>query len=293
MRALALLVAAILLYGGSIVAGKESWAQRETWPVAAQSVVAPELAKGAGMLLGREMAADLYWVRALVYYGSARAETGDYDQLEELIDSILDLDPHFKTVYEWAAYAVTFKEDIVTEAEYRVSVRYLERAMKAYPDEAKYFWMAGVRYYADIWPEDADERQAMREKGVDLISQSMTKKGATPEMATLAAGLHTKMGKRDRATAELSQLLMTTENPVARLKIEAKLRSIASDEALFEAVEARRNLDDAHRKALPLTPPWMYLLLGDPPSTGFDLDSLGRDDLFVLTDSGILAEDPL
>ena len=288
MRTAALIMTAILAYSVSVSARKNAWEARNTWPVAAQSVVVPEVSKGAGLLLGREMAADLFWVRALVYYGGTRAETGDYDQLEQFIDAILDLDPNFKTVYEWAAYAVTFKEDVSQEKEFHISIRYLERAMKQYPNEAKYFWQAGVRYYLDLWSEDPEQRRKWRERGAELISQSMTKKGATTRMATLASALHTKLGKKDRAIRELQQMIMTTDNPYQRKLLENRLRGIGGQEVFRETMEARRNFDKKHKEELPLTPPSLYVILGDAPEPGFDLDKLGEGELFVLGDDGEL-----
>jgi hypothetical protein len=52
-----------------------------------------------------DIVADVYWIRAVVYYGGRRrAETKrTYDQLYPLLDLVTSLDPHFKAAYRFGA----------------------------------------------------------------------------------------------------------------------------------------------------------------------------------------------
>jgi len=51
------------------------------------------------------LAADFYWIRAVVYYGGRRRSEGrrDFDQLHPLLDLVTALDPHFKVAYRFGA----------------------------------------------------------------------------------------------------------------------------------------------------------------------------------------------
>ena len=50
------------------------------------------------------LAADVYWIRAVVYFGGQRLTTQkNYDQLFPLLDLVTSLDPHFKVAYRFGA----------------------------------------------------------------------------------------------------------------------------------------------------------------------------------------------
>lgn len=62
--------------------------------------------------------ADVYWIRAVVYYGGKRrlsaeqqsatpASTANYELLYPLLDLVTSLDPHFKTAYRFGAIFLT------------------------------------------------------------------------------------------------------------------------------------------------------------------------------------------
>lgn len=59
------------------------------------------------MALGYDnLLADLYWMRAVVYYGGERLATGqppDYTRLYELLDLVTTLDPRFNIAYRFGA----------------------------------------------------------------------------------------------------------------------------------------------------------------------------------------------
>src|SRR5690348_8943638 len=94
-RRFALLGVALLLYVGALALRESARKERESWPTVAFVAVAPDIAPVLGALLGRQLAADLIWVRALVYYGSTNEETADYSQIQNYMDAVIDLDPGF------------------------------------------------------------------------------------------------------------------------------------------------------------------------------------------------------
>lgn len=51
------------------------------------------------------LAADIYWIRAVVYYGGQRLDKAarDFDQLYPLLDLVTSLDPHFRVAYRFGA----------------------------------------------------------------------------------------------------------------------------------------------------------------------------------------------
>lgn len=67
--------------------------------------LAPRLALGYDNLL-----ADVYWMRAVVYYGGMRVadqDTRNYDLLYPMLDMVTTLDPDFKVAYRFGAIFLT------------------------------------------------------------------------------------------------------------------------------------------------------------------------------------------
>src|SRR5262245_7974242 len=56
-----------------------------------------------------ELAADLVWMRALIYYGDGLVHQTGMPDVELLVRLINTLDPRFHKPYLWGAYATTFR----------------------------------------------------------------------------------------------------------------------------------------------------------------------------------------
>lgn len=58
----------------------------------------------------RSLVADIYWMRAVVYYGGKKLAGGEkpnYDLLYPLLDMVTTLDPHFRVAYRFGAIFLT------------------------------------------------------------------------------------------------------------------------------------------------------------------------------------------
>jgi hypothetical protein len=256
---------------------------RATWPAIEENTVLPPTGAAPILSLGyRELAADLMWSRLLVYYGSSRIGDSDFRYLEQFIDTVLALDPHFQRVYRWAAYSVTHRKGYATQEELALSVRYLERAMAQFPDDYEYFWLAGLRYWLDLQPQDEALRRRYRERGAELIEQAMRKPNAPPGLATLAASLRSELGQLERALADLQEMILTTDNLEAREKMVERFALMSDDRELADELAAARERFDAAWKAeMPYAPPTLYVIMGDEPSPVIDFEELANErDLF-------------
>lgn len=288
--AIALVVAA-LLWGGARKLGAAADVERAAWPKTAGTVMVPPPEVARFVSLGyRELLADITWARTLVYFGSSWAGEGDLSQLEELLDLIVALDPRFKPMYEWAAYAVVFKTGTATQAEYRSSLRYLERAMQEFPDDYRYFWIAGSRYYFDLDAPDEKIRHQYREKGAALIEEAMRKPNAPPDLATTAANMRGRLGQHQRAIENLKQMVMITDNDEARDKMLERLR-VENPDLADEVEIAAEKLTREWQKNMASAPLDFYILLGPPPPAVIDFRQLATPyDLFGTDEESAAAE---
>ena len=81
----------------------------------------------------RELAADLYWFRAIQYYGGYRLDQNDIHLFNHLAEMITDLDPNFIGAYKLSALVIT--EDLGNFAAAR---NLLEKGLRNNPDD---YWL--------------------------------------------------------------------------------------------------------------------------------------------------------
>ncbi|MDD3642496.1 MAG: hypothetical protein PHQ19_03425 [Candidatus Krumholzibacteria bacterium] len=81
----------------------------------------------------RELAADLYWFKAVQYYGGYRLDQNDIELFSHLADLITDLDPQFTGAYRLSAIVIT--EDIGNFPEAK---RLMEKGLLNNPDD---YWL--------------------------------------------------------------------------------------------------------------------------------------------------------
>jgi hypothetical protein len=289
MRVALLLPLALVAWLASQALAHRVNQERDSWPRTESYVVLPPARLAPILSLGyRELWADITWCRGLVYYGSSLTGETDLRYLETFIDNIIALDPQFKRVYRWAAYAVTFKESgkkvnvqAATQAEFESSVRYLERGIEAFPDGYELYWLAGLRYWLDLRPDDPVLRQHYKERGAELVEEAMRKKDAPKDLATLAASLRTKLGQKRRALRDLKEMVLSTDDEEARKKLLQRVGYLASTDVMDELAAARTAFDQAWQANLPAAPPDLMVILGPRPSRQIDFRKLAADrDLF-------------
>ena len=140
---LALLIPLVPLVQRRIDARQGSFAERAR-PLFADS---PErlrrLVPGFELLL-----ADVYWLRAVQYYGSERAFNPDptYDNLRPLIDITTALDPRLELAYRYGAIFLS-EDRPVGAGEPDQGLEVLERGVRALPGSWRLRWDLGAHWF--------------------------------------------------------------------------------------------------------------------------------------------------
>jgi Flp pilus assembly protein TadD len=95
--------------------------------------------------------ADLYWMRAIQYFGGNRlSPDGDksYALLYPLLDLTTSLDPHFSMAFRFGAFFLS-EEAPGGAGRPDLAVRLLEKAMRAHPNRWEYPYDIGFIYYRE------------------------------------------------------------------------------------------------------------------------------------------------
>jgi tetratricopeptide (TPR) repeat protein len=198
----------------------------------------------------RSLASDLYWIRAIQYYGGhargAKTSVEDalepppalaahapvaFDLLYPLLDITTTLDPRFNIAYRFGSI---FLSENYPHGPGRPdqAIALLEKALRAMPDKWQYWQDIGFVYYWNVH----DYAQAAR-----AFNRGADTPGAPWWLRSLAATMLVRGGDRGASRLLWTQLLNTANNDYARnaagLKLQ-QLDAIETIERLQRAIDA-------------------------------------------------------
>ncbi len=191
--------------------------------------------------------ADLLWAKLKVEYGVHWSEKREFVNIPNYFDAILELEPGYPPVFEYADTFLVYRPLRGTEQDARLARAYLERGTRERPYDPN-VWLGLGKYLAflsrtfltsqpeiDAWR--ADGARAMM-RGVEL--------GGDVSSTLSAASILTRGGETKAAIASLRRALAISEEPSQREAIEAKLDELG----------ARREREDADRAIKLIEPLW-------------------------------------
>jgi tetratricopeptide (TPR) repeat protein len=239
------IVAALLVLGAGAVS-LQAYRDRHFRPAETEQLIlyvrSPAVAKRLSLSFDA-LAADLYWIRAIQYYGGTRLSPNPnkhYELLYPLLDLTTSLDPQFSIAYRFGAF---FLSEHAPGGAGRpdLAVALLQKAMHANPDRWQYPYEIGFVYY-----RDGQYREA-----ADWFRRASEVPGATNWLkplaaVTLAAGGHLE------ASRVLWQNLLTSDEDWLRRTAEQRLQQLDAT----EQVERLQALTAAYERRH-----------GDPPTT--------------------------
>jgi hypothetical protein len=209
------------------------------------------------------LAADLYWIRTLQYYGSAKrrlaaqagvpepppllAFTSDYDQLYPLLDVTTSLDPRFSVAYRFGA---VFLAEAYPSGQGRpdLAVRLLEKGIREQPDKWEYMEDAGFVHY---WYEHNFPEAAR------WFARAADVPGAPNWLKPLAATTLAQGGDRQSSRVMWTAILQSAEQDWLRTSAAHRLRQLR---ALDELDSLQRGVDRYVQDNRPASLDWPTLI---------------------------------
>jgi len=194
--------------------------QRLTPIVAAEQVLylrSPAVARRAALSF-KAIAADIYWLRVVQYYGSTRLSNNaqrSYDLLYPLLDLTTSLDPQFTVAYRFGAF---FLSEAPPGGPGRrdLARRLLDKAAAANPARWEYPYDIGFLYY----------RSADYEHAAEWFRRARAVKGSPSWLEPLAAVTLTAGGQTTAARALWQQMLASNEDEWIRGVAEFRLKQL-------------------------------------------------------------------
>jgi hypothetical protein len=227
MRALQWVV--LLLLSGSAVGAQvlsDGLLVRYTPEQTVQWVRSPAVMRR--LVLGFDtLAADLYWIRAVQYYGSTKlsnAESKSYGLLYPLLDITTTLDPRFNIAYRFGA--ILLSEGYPNgPGQPEEAIALLEKGIRASPGKWEYFHDAGFVHY--WWRQDSRAAADWWVRGSKLP-------GAPTWLQPLAASVLAEGGDRAASRLLWTQLAQTGEHDWMRQTARLRLQQLDAEAVIDE-----------------------------------------------------------
>jgi len=195
--------------------------------------------------------ADVYWTRAVQYFGTKHhLDSQDYRLLAPLLEITTTLDPHLIVAYEFGASFLAPPPPNGAALAQR-AVQLVEYGISNNPDEWRLYYNLGFIYYMEL--KDYA-------KAADAFARGSKVPNAHPALRIMAAQMAQHAGELQMARMMWTTTYQSTQDPNVRANAITHLRALQVD----EDVTALENLISDYRQKT-----------GQFPSSFADLQALG------------------
>jgi tetratricopeptide (TPR) repeat protein len=196
----------------------------------------------------KNLVADVYWMRAVVYYGGRRrhstaqqesgaAPSANFDQLNTLLNLVTSLDPHFKVAYRFGAI---FLADVYPAGPGRpdLAIALLQRGIER--DSARWEYMEDIGFIYFWWVKDF-------QKAAEWFKRAGDEPGAPSWLAPLAATTLAQGGQRQGSRLLWTQLL-NSDIDWLRRDAAMRLQQLDAMDAIAELTPVLRRFFERERR---------------------------------------------
>lgn len=243
------------------------------------------------------LVADVYWMRAVVYYGGKRLESAqtpssthpaNFDLLSPLLDLVTSLDPHFKVAYRFGAIFLT---EAYPSGPGRpdLAIALLQRGIAQ--DSARWEYMEDIGFVYYWWLHDYQQ-------AADWFKKASELHGAPSWLGPLAATTLAEGGDRRSSRFLWTELLQNTDIDWVKTNAALRLRQLDAMDTIDEL--NRRSARFAAREGRPPRD-WLEFAAAeringvplDPDGGRYVIDEKGHVDLAATSALRPLPWEPL
>ena len=218
--------------------------------------------------------ADLYWMRAVIYFGRqslSRDPDKNYDLLHPLLDLVTTLDPRFNVAYRFGAI---FLSESAPAGPGRpdLAVALLEKGFRLAPHRWEYLHDIGFIYYWHLREYD---------RGAAYLERAAEVPGAPIWLRSTAASMHADQGNRESARLLWRQIHDAAENDTLRNVATIRLQQLDAMDGIDQLTPLVQRFEQLTGRA---PADWRELVAArlirgipvDPAGTPFAIDPVTR-----------------
>ncbi|HWZ44231.1 MAG TPA: hypothetical protein VNW97_12195 [Candidatus Saccharimonadales bacterium] len=178
------------------------------------------------MSLGYQgLLADIYWTRAVQYFGAKHiVEDMRYDLLYPLLDITSDLDPHLVVTYTYGSFFLS-QAPPKGAGEPDRAVELLEKGIRYNPNDWHLYFNLGFVHYMD--------RKDLK-AAYQAFARGSERPDAHPFLKVMAASLAQKVDDVSIATQLWNQILETSQDKSIRENAQQHLAALGVDQIVVE-----------------------------------------------------------
>jgi tetratricopeptide (TPR) repeat protein len=169
--------------------------------------------------------ADIYWTRAVQYYGRKQlADSMAYKLLPPLLDITTTLDPHLDIAYQFGGFFLS-QNPPQGAGEPDKGIELVKRGIENNPTHWRLYYNLGFIY----WLEKKDYKSA-----AETFAAGAKIPGAATWMKTMAGSMAQGGNELELARTLWTEILNDTKDSSIRANAQQRLASINSDEAVIQ-----------------------------------------------------------
>ena len=215
-----------------------------------------------------EAAADLAWLRTIIYFGEEATIRGRFEHFDSYANIVIALDPQFRRIYQWAGVLSIYSKAVITRQMVESSIDYLERGTERFPADGDLRYMLGFNLYFEYPPHLKGDEEAVREaklEGIEHLKDAVITGTGPPWLSSMVAGLMTNQGLDELAINSLYQSLVVVEDPETREKIFQRIQELEARSGGSSGAHSMRAFHQEWGEAYPYLSMDMFMLLRPRP----------------------------
>jgi hypothetical protein len=261
----------LCLLAGVVVAQDAAVARRARFPAGEDALYLPRPSVLRALSLGHvELAADLVFIRAVIYFGTELQQKGEARWLENYLDTITQLDPRWKTPYRWAGVVTMYNGRPITNREVMLSSHFLELGVQKFPDDWELPFMLGCNQLFELTSDDPAQKAEWRRSGGEWIRHAALVGGAPPWVPLLAATIMRQEGEEEAAVRHLEQVYVSTQDEQTRNELRNRLIGLHARIDLARELRERQEFERTWKRTLPYVPADLFVAIGPPAPPRMD-----------------------
>lgn len=212
----------------------------------------------------KRAAADLLYMRGLLYTGEAFENKGGMDHVFRYAEAALHLDPDFRSVFTWVGVAGMYRPVEVGAEDIRATIEFLERGTERMPDDGQLWWDLGAALTYELAPHlEGEAREEALESGRNYLRHA-ARLGAGPAyLASANANELMRRGETEAAIRHLRETYPLVDDPDLRDEMLAQLEYLEAQEEVDTLRAAELRFREGHAENYPWIPASLYMLVGD------------------------------
>jgi hypothetical protein len=214
-----------------------------------------------------EAAADLAWLRSIIYFGEQATTRGRFEDFGSYVDLVIALDPGFRRIYHWAGVLSIYSRPRITRRMVEQSIHYLELGTKRFPDDGEMHYMLGFNRYFEYpgFLDDPEAKRRTRLLGIEQLKAAVVSGTGPPWLSGMVANLLEHQGLDELAIASLGEALAVVEDRETRENILARIRELEQKTGERAALERWQAFEAGWMATYPYLTLDMYLLVRPRP----------------------------